>query len=319
VPGAGQAAAPAVAKRLGAIKEQIRLLARPEAHNCGNACDDTCTAGAGAYWDPDKGSGERAVITFCAGFEGRDVPMRAAILIHEAGHALAEQRTEDYAGASERSIDFLTTAQALRNSDSYVNFVFRIDTKSTPEGPSPLEKPKADVLTGEDASPDEQVAMKRTLARVEKLVMFAGTDVSSLYTDLKEARQQGSWTHPAVRGFARLLMDLVAPRFALTPTRVPPTVRDQTAVAAIADRYNRMRFSLFGQPHTLTKNSAGTTDWEDGPGTHVTVDAVFFAVDSNRRTDLLLVELVRATPGINSDLVPEYVALAHDIETTFHR
>jgi hypothetical protein len=325
VPGAGKAAAPIVRLHLGQIKDHVKNLTnvgdpkkagKGAAHNCGNDCDASCNAGAGAF---NNGVGSSAVMTLCRGFKKSEPTLAAAILIHEASHGTAGLATKDLAGARDRAIDFLTADQAVRNADSYVNFTMRVKTQTSdnPTGTT-LEKPPEDKLVGMDDNAADREAAGRALARVQRLVTFASQDIASLYAELLKAQRQGSWFDKNVAGFAPPLMDKVAPRFALTPTSKPPTDRDRFAIAAISDRYQRMADPLDGVAHTLTRDPAKTTSWENGPGKSVTLGLAFFTANPLARIDLLLAELVKATPGTSAGMVPEYVALTHDIENLFH-
>jgi Lysine-specific metallo-endopeptidase len=109
------------------IKAQIARLTPAARHQSANLCDGHCASGAIAYLN---GNGATAVMTICPGFENRDPNDNARNLIHEAAHGTpgmvgASQGTIDTAYRHERMLNFISRADALRNSDSYSIFAMR--------------------------------------------------------------------------------------------------------------------------------------------------------------------------------------------------
>ncbi len=311
VAGAGKAQAPAVRKRLELIKTQLNGWSKAKAHTCGTPCQPICAQGSPAN-TRGRGAGPAALLTLCPNFGEFKGVLPADILIHESAHGATGVAADDHAQGIEREINFLPPDKALRNAQSYSNFCIQIATGAT------ARQPAKDTLVGlaDSATDKDTDAARRTLARVEKLIGFCSFDMGTLYSRLGIAQKKGSWLHPKVGGFSQV-MDLVAPRFSLTPTRTPPSDRDRFAVAAIVDRYRRMD-SVTGSELTLTRDPVNPTSWATGPGTAVTLGPEFFAASPDERINLLLAALVKATPGISSGLVPHYVALVHENQRLVH-
>ncbi len=292
----GVAAAPTVKTNLIDLKNHIHLEMMPAAgHECANLCDSDC-AGSDAY---NRGTGAAAKMTLCPSFMSEpDVKNRAGILVHEGAHGTAGLATKDKAYAHERLITFLSTADALKNSDSYVLFVRLLDAPgSITVGPA-----VPDVLTGMSSA--EETAVHRTVAWLEKWLIWA-----SLYGTIPASIAAGSWTNT----YYRATMGLVAPRFGLTMPPAVPVMSDQIAVAAIHDRYHQMRETMHSSPITVNKISSGTETWAPGPGSTVTVTSAFFGLSPRAQLDRLLEKIVLATPDISSGLVPKYIELVDEI------
>ncbi len=298
----GVGAAPAVKTNLTNLKNHIHTEMLPAAgHQCANLCDPDCGS-SDAY---NTGTGAGAKMTLCPSFMSEpDVKKRAGTLIHEGAHGTAGLATDDKAYAHERLITFLSTADALKNSDSYVLFVRLLDAPgSVTVGPA-----TPDVLTG-GMSPAEETAVHRTIAWLEKWLIWSYQEVAALYSTIHSSIAAGSWTN----SYYRATMGLVAPRFGLTAPPGLPVMSDEVAVAAIHDRYLQMRETMHSSAITVNKVSAGTESWAPGPGSTVTVTPAFFGLSPRAQLDRLLEKIVLATPDISSGLVPKYVELADEI------
>jgi hypothetical protein len=108
------------------------------------------------------------------------------------------------------------------------------------------------------------------------------------------------------------MMSLVAPRFGLTAPKAIPNRHDRQALAALADRFNKM-FNATDVQLTFTKDTtpAGVDQWEPGPGKNVTLTATFFALpDIAAKSDFLMTKLIEATPDISAEFVPKYLDIA---------
>jgi hypothetical protein len=244
-------------------------------------------------------------MTLCPTFmSDPDVDSRAGTLVHEGAHGTAGFATEDLAYAHERLITFLSTADALRNTDSYVLFVRLLSVPgSVTVGPA-----TPDVLGG-GVTPAEETHVRRTTAWLEKWLIWAYQEIASLYSTINTSRGAAAWTN----SYYKATMALVAPHFGLTTPPTVPTMTDQVKVAAIHDRYLRMRSTMWSRAITVNKVAAGSTAWAAGPGSTVTVNAAFFGLTPRGQLDLLLARIVHATPDISAPLEPHYVALVDEI------
>lgn len=285
------------------LRAHVRNMPNPGRHRCANQCDASC-AGSEAY---NTGTGAAAVMTLCPSFRSNpDVDDRAGTLIHEGAHGTAGLATRDHAYAHERMISFLSTADALNNSDSYVLFVRLLNAPgSVTVGPA-----TPDVLGG-GMSPAEETAVRRTIAWLEKWLIWTYQEVAALYGTINRSRSAGAWTNT----YYRATMGLVAPRFGLTAPPALPTMSDQVRVAAIHDRYRRMRNTMWGRALTINKVTVGGTSWASGPGSTLKVHTSFFGLTPRGQLDRLLNKIVHATTGISASLEPHYVALVDQIRT----
>jgi outer membrane protein OmpA-like peptidoglycan-associated protein len=296
----GPASAAAVNAKLVALKAHVTHMSAVGAHRCHNLCDGACLSSV-AY---NVGTGPGAVMTLCPLFMADpDVSSRAGTLIHEGAHGTAGLATEDFAYAHERLITFLSPADALRNSDSYVLFVRLLRSPGSMNvGPA-----APDTLAGMTAP--EETQAHEAVAWFEKWMTWSYQEIASLHATINESRTAGSWTN----GYYEATMAFVAPRFGLTAPPAAPTMDDQVKAAAIHDRLRAMREVMRNRPITVTK---GATDlWAPGPGSSVTVSAAFFGLSAQGRLDRLIALIVSATPGISGGREAQYRALPDLIRT----
>ena len=286
------------------IREHVAHMPDKGRHRCHNACDGACS-GSIAY-NVDVGS--KSVMTLCPIYLGTaDVNDRAGTLVHEGSHGTAGLETDDLAYQFERVINFLSPTDALKNADSYTLYVQNLDKPGSVDI-GPTEK---DEFVGL-ANPDEEKAVERTVAFLERWLDSAFSEMSSLYDTINESRKKGRWTNT----YYEASMAMVARRFGLTPPPALPTKADQEKVAGISDRYNRL-FRRLGVKMTVEKVSSGMETWEPGPGTKITVTPLFFRLSKREQLDLLLTRLVQAFPEIIPAHQPGYVTLTDDVRKHF--
>jgi hypothetical protein len=254
---------------------------------------------------------------------------RARNLIHESAHgtkplggpSATDQGTKDVAYRHERLIKLLSTADRLRNSDSYALFaLFVRELKTTGDvhaRPADIQTPpEDDNLVGFTGPADaDKAPMRLALAKVQKRIQWAHSWMSQLYGSITKLRKPG---HPALTWgdvFGDELMREVSTRFPVTAPPATPTLTDQTRVAAIVDRYDHMRQSM--KPKlTVTRAAAGIVSWAPSGGSsmfagdNVTVGPDFFRATPEDQISLLLEALALRIPEIESDFVPAYVSLA---------
>jgi hypothetical protein len=240
---------------------------------------------------------------FAAGKSKKD---RAGTLSHEASHGTPGLVTEDKAYAHERLIEFLSLADALKNSDSYRLLVRLFDVPgSMTVGPA-----VPDSLTG-GMNAGDQAAARRSMAWMEKWLIWSYQEMSSLYDTIHASVAAGAWTN----GYYKATMGLAAPLFGLTSPPALPTLLDKIKVAAIHDRFHIMRSTEWSTAVTLNKVAAGPDLWAPGPGTSVNLSSAFFAATPRAQLDRLLTAIAKATPDVSAPFVLKYVTLADKIRT----
>jgi len=262
------------------------------------------------------GVGPTAVMTLCPDYLDNpgSIEQNAATLIHEAGHGTTGLETKDLAYGHTRLIRALPTAQALKNTDSYVLLVRNINAHlaGTPAVP---------IGVAGDAQPGMSVPEKRTatraLAHAEKWLTQSYQDVLSVYTTVHDSIGAGAWTGTTA-AFDRETMHRLAATFALTDPGVAapfamPTAADKEKLAAIHDRFLAMRSVMWSKGITMTKGAAPEA-WAPGPGASVTLTAAFFALaDDTARAKRLIELLAGAHPDISAGFRAKYVAGADAI------
>ena len=185
--GAGASKA-TVEANLSDLRTHVQNMSSPAKHRCANLCDGSCAAGSAAY---NTGTGAGAMMTLCPSFISEPLlDDRAGTLIHEGAHGTAGLTTSDDAYAHERMITFLSSADALNNSDSYVLFVRLLAAPgSMTVGPA-----TPDVLGGGMTAPEEN-AVRRSVAWLERWLILAYQEMASLYSTVNCSRTAGAWTN----------------------------------------------------------------------------------------------------------------------------
>jgi len=310
----GAATLTALRTNLGRLRTHVSGL--PAITKCGGQCDiGKCSEGPIGY---NNGVDAASRMTLCVpAFKGMHVNDRARNLIHESAHGTSPlggapgTGTSDVAYRHERMLFHLAPAERLRNSDSYALFaMFLREVQTTGLAtavPAGISTPATDALTGFGA---DEPALSRALARLEKRLTWATDWVGQLYGEVDEVRAgrlawAGSW--------ARGLMTEAAARFPLNPPTVATTATDQTRIAAILDRYERMKMAVKTNL-TVTRMAAGVVSWPKPPawvaGSTLSVGPDFFTATADDQVSLLLEHLVRATHDVEPAFVPAYVSLA---------
>jgi Domain of unknown function (DUF4157)/OmpA family/Lysine-specific metallo-endopeptidase len=294
-------------------------------HYCANSCDGLCAGGAVAYND---GTDASAVMTLCDtpnGFTSiTDVDDRAGVLIHEGLHGITfkTSSTTTIAGARDisyqhqRMMKYLDRGNSVKNSDNYVALVRELNGHVVTVGPTTV-----DTATGVAMSVDERERVDRALAWLEGWIVEASSQMSALYSVAGESITAGSWTNTMYEK----MMAFVAPRFGLTLPPALPTADDKIALAAIAERFNRMSAVIFDASHVnIDRVAAGSTVWSSGPGVDVTIGPDFFALpadagNNHNRLEILLRALVAATSGISADAVTRYMDIPNQLRLLLKR
>src|SRR6202011_2882637 len=117
--------------------------------------------------------------------------------------------TEDKAYSHERLIEFLSLADALKNSDSYRLLVRLFDTPgSMAVGPATPDPLAGGIVPGSA----EEKAARRTIAWMEKWLIWSYQEMSSLYDTIHRSSAAAVWTN----SYSKDTLSLVAPLFGLT-------------------------------------------------------------------------------------------------------
>lgn len=281
----------------------------------GTDCDATCSD-AIAY---NNDTGGRAMMTVCSPFFAtpRIYPAlnvqqnRALVLVHEAGHGSLD--TVDVAYDTNRLIHFIgrSPSLALTNTDSFVTLIRCLSgTLSGCALPA-----RGDTQTGMTSAEEDRA--QEGIAWLDSWLTWAGQDLSGLYEVLNRARLRGR----APTGYYGV--DVFTPFAAAfnlrRPANAPPTMREQTMVASVWDRFRVMSF-IVGANLTITKDTgaAPVQRWTPGttlaPGTSLSLTDTYFvtATTPRQRVEMLLSMIIAATPTIDTALRPAYENFVKD-------
>jgi len=308
------------------IRDRVHILNQmtPEkasgpGHHCANDCDANCKTSVAYNVDTD----DAAKMTLCdvasrtdSFMQQTDNAENGATLIHEGLHGVSlfvqpvGEGASDFAYEQQRLINFLDPKTALKNNDSYVLFIRAMNGQAVVAGRPPAQ---ADTTSGVAMSASEKGEVDKAIAWLEGWSIWASQEMDSLYADVNLLTGQPGkkWKDTT----SEKEMKEVAAQFSLTAPPVLPGKADQFALAAIDERFNRMSSVLFNvNALTFDRVAAGSTSWEAGPGTTVTIGPDFFAIPAGpgrgrAQLDLLITALVTATTGISAGAIPAYVAL----------
>jgi outer membrane protein OmpA-like peptidoglycan-associated protein len=302
---------------LGNLQTHVNSL--PGITQCGGQCDiGGCDEGPIAY---NSGVDAGSTMTLCVPvFKGMHINDRARNLIHESAHGTSplgapiapSEGTRDVAYRHERILFQLAPADRLRNSDSYALFALFLRevqiTGSAAAVPAGIGTPASDTLTGFGS---DEPALRLALARLEKRLTWATDWSGQLYGQINQVRT-GAVTWAA--SWAQSLMRETSSRFPLTAPPATPNLADQTRVAAINDRYERMKRAV-KTDLSVTRVTTGTVRWPPSApnwiaGDTLEIGADFFRATTDDQVALLLENLARATRDVEPAYVPAYVSLA---------
>jgi hypothetical protein len=279
----------------------------------GTDCDSTCS-NAVAY---NNGVGGSAMMTLCGSFFGTmnlyptmtPAQRRAVVLTHEAGHGSLDLR--DLAYDDVRLIEFIqnTPSLALQNTDSFI-FLIRCLAGL----PNSCARPtRPDIPTNLSAS--QLTEAQEGIAWLSSWLIWAGQDAEGAYQEINTSRTSGSVSNTYYQG----VFDLIASAFNIhRPNFSPlPTMRDQTAVAAIRERLLLIE-RVLNRNLRITRDTSATPvqRWAPGargPGDEVFLTNAYFAITSPRgHVNLLLPMVVQATPAIDPSLRLSYITFIQD-------
>jgi hypothetical protein len=296
----GEETATTLKENLGKVDVQLgTLLGDTAKHECHSDLDGGCS-GAGAY---TNGVGADAMMTICPRFDAQPtVELRAGILMHEASHATPGLATLDYAYTHERRIEHLTTAEALRNADSYRLFpVLLVQSEALPVGPAARET----LVTGFEEG--QAQAVRAAFAWLERLLSQAETQVGLLYEAVKEVRRDGRWregTDPEPGFYEQVMLALADAGFPVARPPAVPGLDDQQRLAALHARQDAWKQLLRTQ---LNVRPSDTMQWV---GMFVGIGPQFYTVNRAQQVRLLLDKLISTDPAVPEPGRARYATLA---------
>jgi len=306
-------------RNLAKLKKHVEDL--PKSARCGHGqCDaGGCEQGSIAY---NNNVDAASTMTICVPkFKGLHINDRARNLIHESAHGTTPlggpvaptKGTRDVAYRHERMLLQLSPAERLRNSDSYAlfaMFVRETEIKGDPAAvPVGFTTPASDLLPGFTGT--EPDALKLALARLEKRLAWATDWSGQLYGQAADVK---AGTIAWADSWAEELMRQAAVRFPLTPPPAAPTRTDLNRLAAILDRYTRMKRAV-KRDLSLTRVAADGVNWTAAAGSSIASVSVeigpeFFRAAPEDQVSLLLEQLAGGTKDVEVPFVPAYVSLA---------
>jgi peptidoglycan hydrolase-like protein with peptidoglycan-binding domain len=292
-----------VRKNLVKLQAHVAEMSDPTHHRCHNECDGTC-GDATAY---NTGLDAGAMMTLCPDYQAlADVDERGALLIHEGSHGTsgligAARGTDDKAYQFERIINFLSTADALDNADSYAIFVRNLITP----GSAPMGPQTPDTFTG--LTSEEGQAVERAIAFAEKWFDGDENEATEAYGEAQKAKSKGSWKASAGQDAA----SAIARRLPVTSPPTVPTDDDIHRFAGVNDRFHRL-FRVLGSPVSVSKTGSGEEQFTFNPLTFVVTEA-FFRLSKREQLDLVIAKMVQADPDIPADQEGGFVTLADDL------
>ena len=236
---------------------------------------------------------------------------RVEMLMHEGMHATSGPPVVDTAYRNQRLIGVLSGAQAVTNTDSYINLILRLQ----PGVVGPVAGgPPTDPLAGMSAA--EQSAASAALAFLEKWVEIAEWDTSQLYEAIKRnIGRVGGWDpadsyHAMTQHVIGWLLTLTDPG-SVAPFATPPTDTDKVRVAGIHDRYDRMSEAVADTPISITKGASDA--WAPNLDPSVVVSAPFFGHSPGDQVLDLLRLMTTSMPDVPGGLRSSYADAANQI------
>jgi hypothetical protein len=281
-------------------------------HRCENQCNSTCGAGAFAF---NQGVDTESKTVFCDGFSTMSSPPpgtgstaaegRVHIAIHEAAHGTKVIDCKDFAKGSERAFRLLTRDQALHNADSFTALARNL------VNPGSAATRVINKDTGGRAG-DE--AVQEPLAWLDRWLEAADFDTSQLYGHLAESQEGRPWRDAedaTTEGYFRRAMRFTSESLAVTAPPAAPVRRDREKMAAINDRYKRVRQVIRAKKAGLAIETGPNLVWEPGPGSALQVPPTFTtAIPVKSRIEMLLAALLHASPEVREEQESGYARLA---------
>jgi len=280
----------------------------------GTQCNTTCRT-AIAF---NQGRGTSAWMTLCPQYFlplSIHTPLsqdekKAFVLLHEAGHGSIGTRDIGY--GHRRLIEFLNNypAQAENNTDSYTLMILCLNGFSGfCSAPS-----AADTSVGMTVNEGEKA--RRGLAWLETWLTWAQQDTSGVYKYMNRARQAGSGLNATNSYYGGVYDPPMVAAFDIhRPTGdPPPTMREQTMVAAVLDRILTMRRA--SRAGLTVEKDTGVTPverWSSGPGRDLFLIDSYFLLGSDRdRVERLLPLIITAHGSISAALRTAYATYIKD-------
>lgn len=269
-------------------------------HRVINACEGDVLA----Y---NQGTGPSARMTVGPSYAAiADANERGLILIHEGSHGATGLVTEDKAYRWQRLLEFLPPAVALKNADSYTQFVRLI------LDPSAVGSERKDDASTLPAA--RQRSVREAIAWLEQWLVQGRLELRSLYSAAHTANKGGAW-HADDEWYRDHTYRQVSDRFGVTAPPGVPTLDDKTVIAGVYDRLFQLRVALTTTDLALQAGSPNA--WEAGPGPKVTLAPAFLVAGKRAKVETLLGLIVQAATFIESGRKAGYVSLVKDMAPGF--
>lgn len=280
-------------------------------------CHTSCDAGCGRpAFNTGTGIGlGGAKMTLCPDFlSSGDKAWQARTLIHESAHGTPGLAAKDIAYGSTRQINFLTAADQLRNTDSYVLLVWLLFR------PGSINIGPAIPDTILAMNPGEIAATRRAVAWVESWLNYGDFDTGILYETVNRSVPPAlAWdTSKLGDTFNIETMHRIAPIFGLTDpgAAMPftlPSAEDKSKIAGIHDRYDQMYKAVNWQVLTINKGPPGSDGW-GGRGASLprltqtaTVGPSFFGLPAIDQVKHFIKLMATAISGISAGFRQKFV------------
>lgn len=304
----GPANAPRVAAGLGLIAahfpNMLPHIPLNDKTAAGHRVINACEGDVLAY---NQGTGPSARMTVGPSYAAiADANERGLILIHEGSHGATGLVTEDKAYRWQRLLEFLPPAVALKNADSYTQFVRLI------LDPSAVGSERKDDASTLPAA--RQRSVREAVAWLEQWLVQGRLELRSLYSAAHTANKGGAW-HADDEWYRDHTYKQVSDRFGVTAPPGVPTLDDKTVIAGVYDRLFQLRVALTTTDLALQAGSPNA--WEAGPGPKVTLAPAFLVAGKRAKVETLLGLIVQAATFIESGRKAGYVSLVKDMAPGF--
>ncbi|MEO1259497.1 MAG: DUF4157 domain-containing protein [Bacteroidota bacterium] len=298
-------------KKLKEIKGQLNMYVGEKIKNH-NYCDDTCNL-AYAY---NKGIWTKAVMVLCPGFWEAPYIERVYTIIHEAIHGAKNIEGQDWAYDRSRKLAILPKEKAFNNNDSYVMFIkYAVGSLFSPKDPGTNIYYENDEIEATCYSPEKRATIDFLLAELETELLDKLLAIATMYETMSSLIDE---TEPHQQTDHKELKK-VADITGLVSTSdkdgmVKYTQKDLTAVAALWERVEAMKISMFTENKNISTDAlAHKVVWDMGPGENIAFYPAFFAKTSEEQMQELYAALIHATPHVSENMEPKLLDLLGEL------
>ncbi|PZR99665.1 MAG: hypothetical protein DLM67_03235 [Candidatus Nephthysia bennettiae] len=282
--------ATAVAEAYDNIVKELGVLTAPDRHSCQTPCTNAiCRSGNRAFFDPKTNT-----MVACPDLKDTDKSVVETVL-HEAVHGSPEIQGKDFARLAEPLFPFLTTAAALKNPDSYVEFTRVVTTGRRTPPRAPTGDFDTSMTAEQRAAVGKAVAWAiRRLLEAEETADFVYFALTAGHKNPKEAGQ--------IDDVANERTVLKREQFGTTLPPAAPKAQDQWIVEGVSNRLHKLVLAAGSKP-TVAPGSAIT--WARSSN-ELLVNEGFFDAGVSQQARLIEFALIRSDPDIPSSRAASY-------------